>query len=255
MFARMGRFSYPSDNMLSTPPKYVYTGGYDNQFSKKLGEDKVVRSTEGFTPDPGLYDDEKHHIEVLRRGGIVYVTPPDSPEEFRKYEDEMRRKLDKKKFADDPKKTKQAVFGVPVGSDNIEVSVREPKEKEIAAKGTQLYFGDEFKEGRKAKKSFARSPAELRELNDERVALLYELNNSLITRDRRSEVVKRLDQIYNILENEDKKFSIPRSEMNAYKAAFNKVAPKDIYEIVASSSTGSGELINRQYDENLAYGY
>jgi hypothetical protein len=135
---------------------------------------------------------------------MVYVTAPDTPEEFRKYEDEQRRKLDKK-FAEDPKKkSKQAVFGIPVGSDSVEISVREPDEKEISADGKQLYFGDEYKAGRKGKKGeFARIPfVEMRELNKERSALLLEINDSNVTRERRSEIVKRLDQIYDKLEDQ-----------------------------------------------------
>jgi hypothetical protein len=36
MFANMNKFSYPSDNVLSTPPSYVYSGDYDNTMDKNF---------------------------------------------------------------------------------------------------------------------------------------------------------------------------------------------------------------------------
>jgi len=257
--ATVNRFSYPSPSVLSVPPKYVYDGGYVNQFSNdpELGDGSVKnakRSERHFYPDPGIYDDEKHHIEVLRRGGISYVTAPDSPEEFKKYEDEMRRKLDKKKFAADEKKLKQAnlsgelldseVFdmalerlriapeevawdcqgdirrdvrnemykikkeaGVPkqaVLSSTVDggVEIRLPSKGEDSS-GAQVCFGNSYKPGRMVKKTdFARkSPEDLRMLNKERMALMGEINNTNdLARERRSEIVKRLDQINDVLE-------------------------------------------------------
>jgi len=252
VFANLNRFSaFPSDNVLSTPPSYVYDGGYDNTLDKNFSslppyeaEERAelykklaatFRRAENKTKDMGLKakldiegkifdkkaadlvgggsyqdpwigDDEKRNEEVRRNGGMVYVTAPDTPEDFRKYEDEQRRKLDKR-FAEDPKKKgKQAVFGVAVGDDELTLSTREiSDEKEITPKGTQVYFGDDYKAGRKGKKSeFARMTFDdMRVMNKERLALLSEINNSnMITKERRSEIVKRLDQIYDILEVE-----------------------------------------------------
>jgi hypothetical protein len=231
--ASVNRFSYPPANVLSAPPKYVYDSGFVNQFSEdpKLGDGsaKNTRKSElHFYPDPGIYDDEKHHLEVLRKGGIVYMTPPDSPEEFKKYEDEMRRKLDKKKFATDEKKLKQAnlsgelldedVYNQALGrlgyatddvdgdrQGDIKRDVRNEmykikKEQDSFGK-VQVHFGDSYKPGRRVRKFAKKSFEEMRELNKERIALMSEINNSTdLSRDRRNEIVKRLDYINDILE-------------------------------------------------------
>jgi hypothetical protein len=152
VFANMNRFSYPSSNVLSTPPKYVYDGGYVNQFSNDsdLGDGsvkKVKRSEPHFIPDPGIYDDENHQIEVLRKGGIVYVTPPDSPEEFKRVQLEMMRKLDKKKFTTDDKKLKQANLSGEFLNEEI-VAAKKLKEGQEPFKQVQTCFGDEYRSGR-----------------------------------------------------------------------------------------------------------
>jgi len=225
MFASMSnRFSvYPPENVLSTPPQYVYTGGYDNSMDKHFSgvsqseaeeraelykklavnyrkaeaktkdmglkakldiEGKILEKKAadleqgGFYPDQEAGADEKKDIEVLKRGGMVYVSPPDSEEEFRKYDEGQRRKFDKKQFAEAPKKeskqtdlcggavqeevvekekpkvetSKQSVFGVPFGSEELVADVQEPlKEKEITAKAKQINFGEEYKRGRRFK--------------------------------------------------------------------------------------------------------
>ena len=53
----------------------------------------------GFFPDPQLGEDDAKNLDTIRKGGMVYVSAPDSEEEFKKYDDEMRKRLDKKKFA------------------------------------------------------------------------------------------------------------------------------------------------------------
>ncbi len=227
MFASMSnRFSmYPSDNVLSTPPKYVYDDVYvESDFSKA-----PVKSEPYFYPDPQLGEDDKRNLEVLRKGGVVYVSPPDSAEEFKRYEDEMRKKLDKKKFAVDEKKLKQANLNGELLDDEVfkqamdrlgyavddvdgdrQGDIRRnvvdemnkiKKEREFGQ--VQTYFGDSYKPGRRVKKSdFARkSPLDVRTLNKERVELMAEINNATdLSRERRSEIVKRLDHINDMLD-------------------------------------------------------
>jgi len=91
-------------------------------------------------------DEDKKYIEILKKGGVVYITPPDSPEEFRKYEAEMRKKLERKKFAKDVKK--QTILSPVYGKDELEA--RLPVDNEVIdPKSKQTHFGEEFKEGRR----------------------------------------------------------------------------------------------------------
>ena len=91
-------------------------------------------------------DEDKKYIEILKKGGVVYITPPDSPEEFRKYEAEMRQKLERKKFAKDVKK--QTILSPVYGKDELEA--RLPVDNEVIdPKSKQTHFGEEFKEGRR----------------------------------------------------------------------------------------------------------
>jgi hypothetical protein len=177
MFASMSnRFSvFPSDNVLSTPPKYVYDDDYvETDFSKV-----PVKGRPNFYPDLEVGEDDRKNLETLRRGGVVYVSPPDSQEVFRKYEDEMRRKLDKRKFAIDEKKLKQATLGGELLDDevyvmalnrlgyasddvdgdrqgNIRNDVRNEMYKIKKDRGSfapvQVRFGDSYKPGRRVRK-------------------------------------------------------------------------------------------------------
>jgi hypothetical protein len=102
-------FSYPSDEVLSTRPKYVF---------------------DGFVKYSDKPDDDIKKLKQISLGGTVID--------------------DVVKVSPVVETSKQAVFGVAFGNDELVADTREPlKEKEITSKYRQINFGEEYKAGRK----------------------------------------------------------------------------------------------------------